>query len=354
MNTRVNHWRRRRRGERLWAAVLLLLLLLVGCVHVPVPPPSSPPPRPLPSHPVVPAPPVARPHPPAPPSPSVSLDVVMAIQIRLDRANCSPGGIDGHWGPKSHKALAAWHQKNGHPPQEQVTPTVISRLGGTNDLLRTYTVTAADHATLTPHPDSWRERSRMDHLGFVSIEELVAEKFHLYRATLRRLNSAAPWPNPPPGTLLTVPDVQTKRLPRLARLDIRLGDKSLRAYDQGGHLVAHFPCSIAADKNKRAAGETLHVVVWAENPDYTFDPDLFPENPESAIIGKRLRIPPGPNSPVGVAWIGLDRPGYGIHGTPAPESISHTESHGCFRLTNWDAAKLVHAVHAGLPVTILP
>ncbi len=278
----------------------------------------------------------------------------MAVQIQLDRANCSPGGIDGHWGAKSQKALAAWHRKNGFPPLEQVTPTVLSRLGATNKLMTTYTVSAADHAALSPYPDSWLERSRMDRLGFASIEELVAEKFHLYRATLRRLNPAAPWPNPPPGTVLVVPDIQTKRLPPLARIEIRLGDKTLSAYDTTGRLVAHFPCSIAADKSKRPEGETLRVVVWAENPEYTFDPALFSDNPESATIGKRLRIPPGPNNPVGVAWIGLDRPGYGIHGTPAPESISHTESHGCFRLTNWDAAKLVHAVHAGLPVTILP
>ncbi len=96
------------------------------------------------------------------------------------------------------------------------------------------------------------------------------------------------------------------------------------------------------------------MAVWAENPEYTFDPDLFAEDPEAAAIGRRLRIPPGPNNPVGVAWIGLDRPGYGIHGTPEPENVSRTESHGCFRLTNWDARKLVHAVRKGLPVAVLP
>ena len=96
------------------------------------------------------------------------------------------------------------------------------------------------------------------------------------------------------------------------------------------------------------------MAVWAENPDYTFDPDLFAEDPEAVAIGKKLRIPPGPNNPVGLAWIGLDRPGYGIHGTPAPEDISTTESHGCLRLTNWDALKLVHAVRQDLPVVVLP
>jgi len=168
------------------------------------------------------------------------------------------------------------------------------------------------------------------------------------------MNPQAPWPNPPAGVILTVPSVKSPSLPSLSKLEIRLEQKTLRAYDQKGLLVAQFPCSIAANKAKRPEGETLRVVVWAENPDYTFDPDLFADNPEAAAIGKRLRIPPGPNNPVGVAWIGLDRPGYGIHGTPSPEEISHTESHGCFRLTNWDAFKLVRAVRADLPVIILP
>jgi len=142
--------------------------------------------------------------------------------------------------------------------------------------------------------------------------------------------------------------------PPLSRLEIRLADHTLRAYAKDGTLAAQFPCSIAADKAKRPVDRTLHVRVWAENPEYTFDPALYADDPAAAAIGKRLRIPPGPNNPVGLAWIGLDLPGYGIHGTPAPEDITKTESHGCFRLTNWDALRLVHAVHKDLPVKILP
>jgi lipoprotein-anchoring transpeptidase ErfK/SrfK len=354
MNTRNRvGWRRKFVGG-VWAA----LVLVSGCVHVPTEPPAPRPPAPRPPHPSGPLPPVVQPPaPPAPPHPAAPpapVDVLFAIQTRLDRDHCSPGGIDGRWGPKSEKALAAWQQKHHRPATGQIDGSIIAALGSTNDTLATYAITAADHASLTPHPSSWLERSRMDRMGHVSIEELVAEKFHLYQAALRRLNPAAAWPNPPAGTVVNVPDVKSKRLPPLSKIEIRLGQKTLRAYDANGKLVAHFPCSIAADKNKRPEGETLRVVVWAENPDYTYDPDLFAADPESAAIGKRLRIPPGPNNPVGVAWIGLDRPGYGIHGTPAPEEISLTESHGCFRLANWDAKKLVHAVHKGLPVDILP
>ena len=194
----------------------------------------------------------------------------------------------------------------------------------------------------------------MDRLGHSSIEELVAEKFHLYRAALRRINPSADWPNPPAGTVLAVPDVRSRPLPMLSKIEISLSRKTLRAYGPDGKLAAHFPCSIAADKAKRPEGQTLRVVVWAENPDYTYDPALFAADPNGPADAKRLRIPPGPNNPVGVAWIGLDRPGYGIHGTPAPEDVSLTESHGCFRLTNWDAQKLVRAVRKDLPVVVLP
>ena len=336
---------------------LVVLLGLAGCVHVPVEPRPTPPPAPPP--PVIqPPPPVARPLPPpvvAPPAePAVSIDVAFAIQVRLDRENFSTGGADGRWGAKSEKALAVWQKKHKKPVTGKIDDDVVAALGATNGILTTYAVAAADHAALTPYPSSWLARSQLERMGHASIEEMLAEKFHVYRATLHRLNPDAAWPNPPAGTKIVVPDVSSKPLPPLSKIEIRLEARTLRAYDADGKLVAHFPCSIAADKTKRPAGETLRVVLWAENPEYTFDPDLFAEDPEAAAIGKRLRIPPGPNNPVGLAWIGLDRPGYGIHGSPAPEDISKTESHGCFRLTNWDALKLVRAVRKDLPVVVLP
>ncbi|MGD9782015.1 MAG: L,D-transpeptidase family protein [Kiritimatiellia bacterium] len=344
------------RLRRMAHLAVLCLLPLAGCVRIPIEPgsPSLPPPpaRLLPTPAPPPPPLVQRPAPP--PAPLLPLDVLFAIQTRLDRAHFSPGGIDGRWGSKSEKALAAWQKNSRRPATGTIDDSVRAALGATNGIMSTYAVSAADHAALGPYPSSWLERSQQDRMGYASVEELVAEKFHLFRATLRRLNPDAAWPDPPAGTVLAVPDVSSKPLPPLSKIEIRLGQKTLRAYDENGKLVAQFPCSIAADKAKRPAGETLRVVLWAENPDYTFDPDLFPEVPEAATIAKKLRIPPGPNNPVGLAWIGLDRPGYGIHGTPAPEDVSKTESHGCFRLTNWDALKLVRAVRAGLPVVVLP
>jgi hypothetical protein len=132
-----------------------------------------------------------------------------------------------------------------------------------------------------------------------------------------------------------------------------LADKVLEAFDAETNLLVHFPCSIAQRVEKRPVGE-LHVAAIAPNPNYTFDPEVFPESPEAQQIKTKLIIPPGPNNPVGTVWISLDKPGYGIHGTPGPEQVGRTESHGCFRLANWNAERLLSLVWVGLPVYIEP
>nr|MDQ3323971.1 L,D-transpeptidase [Acidobacteriota bacterium] len=113
-----------------------------------------------------------------------------------------------------------------------------------------------------------------------------------------------------------------------------------------------FPCTIAASKAKIPDGE-LKVENFAKDPNYTFNPENFPESPAARKIGKNLIIPPGANNPVGVVWIGLSKPGYGMHGTPEPEAIGQAASHGCFRLTNWDALTILEMTAAGMPVEIV-
>ena len=134
---------------------------------------------------------------------------------------------------------------------------------------------------------------------------------------------------------------------------ISLGGKVLEAFDANTNLLAHFPCSIAQRVEKRPVGE-LHVAAIAPNPNYTFDPDVFPESAEARQLKTKLILPPGPNNPVGVAWISLDKPGYGMHGTPSPEQVGRTESHGCFRLANWNAEYLIKLVWVGMPVYVEP
>ena len=171
-------------------------------------------------------------------------------------------------------------------------------------------------------------------------------------ACIRRLNPQATWPDPPAGTTLTIPDVGTgEKMPHAARIRISISNKLVCVFNEGGEQVAQFPCSIARDPAKREPCE-ISVAALAPNPNYSFDPALFSEDPESATLKTKLIIPPGPRNPVGVAWIGLSKTGYGIHGAPHPEDIGKTESHGCFRLANWNAQKLLRMLDIGTPVTV--
>jgi lipoprotein-anchoring transpeptidase ErfK/SrfK len=171
---------------------------------------------------------------------------------------------------------------------------------------------------------------------------------------LQKLNPAVNWSAVTTETPLTVPAVEHVVINgKAAQLHVGLAEHELEVTDADGNIIAHFPVSIARDVEKRPVGE-LAVTVVIPNPNYTFDPATFPESPEAKELGRKLIIPPGPNNPVGLAWIGLNRPGYGIHGTPDPEKVGRTESHGCFRLANWDAVTLLSLVSVGLPVFVEP
>jgi lipoprotein-anchoring transpeptidase ErfK/SrfK len=210
-------------------------------------------------------------------------------------------------------------------------------------------VSAEDAEGLVAVPESWVGKSRVAHLGYETVLERVAEQYHASENAVRRLNPQASWPHPRPGTPLVVPNPYPHRKGKAARLVIQIVHQRVVAYGADGGVLAWFPCSIGGRVEKRPAGE-LQVVNCAENPDYVFDPALFVEDPEANSIRGKLFIPPGPNNPVGVAWIGLSLPGYGIHGTPKPQDIGKTQSHGCFRLANWNARKLLGMIQIGMPV----
>jgi lipoprotein-anchoring transpeptidase ErfK/SrfK len=221
-------------------------------------------------------------------------------------------------------------------------------------LLTTYRVTTNDLARLQPLGKTWLEKSQQSVLDFETILELVAEKAHSYPLLIQKLNPEVNWTNVAAGTVLKIPEVEYPEPDdKAAFVVIHLSGKFLEAFNEQTNLLAHFPCSIAARVEKRPVGE-LHVIVIAPHPNYTVDPELFPESAELQAIGHKLILPPGPNNPVGVAWIGLDKTGYGMHGTPAPEQVGRTESHGCFRLANWDAEYLLKLAWVGLPVEVVP
>ena len=311
-------------------------------------PPALPPVRPPP---LAPAPP-----PPVPPAGPLTFRRIIALQTLLDRQNFSCNCADGRIGSRTRAALRAWQEAHGVPVTGEADAATLAKLGPLDSLFTTYTVTAADHAALVTLPKTWLGKSQMQRLGYATILETVAERGHATQQAIRDLNpGVTAWPDPPAGTALTLPDPGPEANGggdvHAARVRISISRKLVRAYDGAGLLIAQFPCSIARDPKKREPCD-ISVVALAPDPNYSFDPALFSEDPESATLKTKLIIPPGPRNPVGSAWVGLSKTGYGIHGTPHPEDIGKTESHGCFRLANWNARKLLHLVEIGTPVTV--
>ena len=279
---------------------------------------------------------------------------VFEAQVALARRAISPGPIDAALGSQTRKAILVF-QKTAHlPATGALDADTRARLTLAAPLLTTYVVTTNDLAQLQPLGITWLAKSQQTALEYETELELVAEKSHSHPELIRQLNLNVNWTNIAAGTVLQVPDMDYPVASNKAAFAvIHLADKFLEVFDTETNLLAHFPCSIAANVEKRPVGE-LHVAVVAPNPNYTFDPDLFPESPEARQLKMKLILQPGPNNPVGVAWIGLDKTGYGIHGTPVPEQVGRTESHGCFRLANWDAEYLSKLVWVGMPVLVEP
>ncbi len=279
---------------------------------------------------------------------------VFEAQLALARQGISPGSLDGLIGSQTRSALRAFQQKERLPTTGELDATTRERLLLITPPYIAYTVTSYDLARLQPLSRTWLGKSQQTALDYETLLELVSEKSQSHPNLIRQLNPAVDWGNVAPGTSLLVPDV-TAADPgvKAAFVIISLSSKVLEAFDQHTNLLAHFPCSIAQRVEKRPIGE-LRVSVIISNPDYTFDPAVFPESAEALELGRKLVLPPGPNNPVGVAWIGLDKPGYGIHGTPGPEQVGRTESHGCFRLANWNAEYLVRLAWVGMPVWVEP
>ena len=350
---------------------ILALLLLAGLAWIwlhtgrtppakktPAPPP--PPPQQRPQQIVQPPPPVVRqPLPVTPPVvPSGKFprppQNTFEAQLALARLGISAGSLDGALGSQTRAALLAFQQREHLPPTGAPDADTRARLLLETPALASYVVTSNDLARLQPMATTWLGKSQQSALDYETILELVAEKFHAHPGYLRTLNPGVNWSNLVAGVELRVPDAAyPEPTEKAAFIRISLSGKSLEAFGAQSNLLAHFPCSIAQRVEKRPVGE-LHVAAIAPNPDYTFNPEVFPESAEAQAIGHKLMIKPGPNNPVGVAWISLDRPGYGMHGTPNPEQVGRTESHGCFRLANWNAEYLLKLVSVGTPVLVEP
>ena len=290
--------------------------------------------------------------PATPPGPPVSNWV--EAQVELHRRGYSCGSIDGVRGAQTAEAMKAFQRNEGLHPTGDLDKATRELLRLTAPPLTTHTLTVLELARLQPVPETWLGKSKSLWLLHGSALEFVAELYRANPKYLRALNPDFNWDDILPGATVTVPDVAPFTSPlKVTRIHIRLAEKVLEATTEEGRIVLHCPVSIARNVEKRPVGE-LKVTIVIPDPDYTFDPAVFPESAEGQELGRRLIIPPGPNNPVGAAWIGLDRPGYGLHGTPDPEKVGRTESHGCFRLANWDAVALLSLVKVGTPVVVEP
>jgi lipoprotein-anchoring transpeptidase ErfK/SrfK len=281
----------------------------------------------------------------------------LAIQVALDRAGFSPGEIDGRIGAKTRQALAEFQKSSSLQPSGQANEETITALRMT-DPLATYTITQQDAAGpfIERMPPDVMEAAKLPALGYTSSLEALAEKFHSSPALLRTLNPAATWtaeetirvPAVDPLVIPAKGDKTEKTSRSAVEIVISGASHALSVRDLAGKVLMYAPVTVGSEKDPLPVGEWKVLgVSW--NPVFNYNPDLFWDaDPAHA----KAKIPSGPNNPVGVVWIDISKEHFGLHGTPEPSTIGRTESHGCVRLTNWDAAKLARMVSPGTKVVI--
>ncbi len=287
-----------------------------------------------------------------------------ALQVTLDRAGFSPGVIDGTMGRLTREALKGFQEAKGLEVTGDINPETKVALRELS--AATETVEIIDPGPLqAPMPKDVAEQAKLARLGYTSLEEALAERYHTTPAVLRALNPQGEFAV---GRQIAVPAVASvgdaaatsdweRTLDKLgvgrnqgaaAKVVVDKSDLNVRVLDSSGKLVALFPATIGSKHDPLPIG-TWKIRGVAKLPSFHYNPDLFWD---ASAKDDKAKLPPGPNSPVGVVWIDLSKEHYGIHGTPEPEKISRTSSHGCIRLTNWDAAKLAQMVRPGMPAIL--
>jgi lipoprotein-anchoring transpeptidase ErfK/SrfK len=276
---------------------------------------------------------------------------LLRVQILLDRAHFSPGEIDGNFGENTRKAVRIYRETKLLGSGERIDEALLRALVDSDGApaLVTYRITEED--TAGPFagtiPKDFQKMAQMKRLSYASPLQLLAEMFHMSEALLRRLNPGASFDRA--GTEIVVAKVQRDDLRgKIARIEVDANDQRVLAYNGNGQLVAAYPATVGSSERPSPRGK-MKVTGIAKYPTYHYDPSL---NFKGVHADQPLDLPPGPNNPVGVVWIALSATGYGIHGTPEPAKISKHASHGCIRLTNWDALELARHAGKGTPVTI--
>jgi lipoprotein-anchoring transpeptidase ErfK/SrfK len=288
----------------------------------------------------------------APPHRAPVVNEILATQVALDRSGFSPGEIDGKAGRNLQRALAAFQQSHQLPATGQMNDQTWKELataGGDGPPLVEYATTDADIAgPFTPDiPAKLPDEAALDALNYRTPLEALAEHFHSSPALLQQLNPGAMFQRA--GESLMVPNVASSPAPSAGSeitVAVTKSTSALTVEDPSGRILFHAPVTSGSVHDPLPIG-TWKVNGVQRNPKFHYNPELFWD----ATPGDRkATLQPGPNNPVGIVWIDLSKPHYGIHGTPEPSNIGHVESHGCVRLTNWDADRVAQWVKPGTKV----
>ncbi len=276
---------------------------------------------------------------------------LIRAEVLMDRAHFSPGVIDGRMGENVKNALLAYDQTHGLSPTGELDEATWKSLTSADNApaMQTYTITDQDAAgPYSPAVgEDFVKMSKQKALGYTSPLQMLSQRFHMDEQLLQALNPGADLSKA--GTKIVVVDPGQATLAAVKTIDVNKAHAQVTAYDENHKIVGVFPATVGSTSRPSPKG-TWKVTGVSQDPDYMYDPSKLTWGPKHA--GK-LHIPPGPNNPVGVVWIALSAPDYGIHGSPDPHVIGKTASHGCVRLTNWDAEELSKAVKPGVKVTFV-